>query len=184
MSQCDHPFKKASLFLTRVIVFLLFLFFWSKPPYAENKVTFEQRFMSLKVDEVNMRLGPGRRFPIEWQFHYRGLPVLVLQEYDVWMKIRDFEGTEGWVHKMMLSSDRYVLFLPQESYLYRQPSKGSPLVARVKANVVGKILKCQEEWCLIKLKEDYEGWVEKTNVWGIKKEETYQMKKCFFRYLC
>jgi SH3-like domain-containing protein len=64
------------------------------------------RFVSLRSNEVNMRIGPGTRYSINWVYHREGLPVEILQEFDQWREIRDSEGTRGWVHKQMLQGKR------------------------------------------------------------------------------
>ena len=69
------------------------------------------RFVTLKGDEVNVRAGPGRRYPINWVFLRRSMPVEVVAEFDTWRKIRDFEGIEGWVHQSLLSGRRGALIL-------------------------------------------------------------------------
>jgi len=39
------------------------------------------RFVSLRAAEVNLRTGPGVRYPIDWVYHRRGLPVEVIDEF-------------------------------------------------------------------------------------------------------
>ncbi|MFN7709352.1 MAG: SH3 domain-containing protein, partial [Holosporales bacterium] len=56
------------------------------------------RFATFRSSEVNVRVGPGREYPVEWTYYRANLPVEIFQEYDVWRHIRDAEGTEGWVH--------------------------------------------------------------------------------------
>ena len=64
------------------------------------------RFVSLRADEVNMRTGPGVRYPIDWVYARQGLPVQVIGEFEAWRQIRDSEGSTGWVHRTMLSGRR------------------------------------------------------------------------------
>ena len=64
------------------------------------------RFVSLKSDEVNLRTGPGKRYPIDWIYRRRGLPVEIIDEFDDWRRVRDHDGTVGWVHRFMLVSQR------------------------------------------------------------------------------
>jgi SH3-like domain-containing protein len=61
------------------------------------------RYASLKSAKVNVRTGPGTRYLILWVFQRAQMPVQIVGEYEHWRKIRDFEGTEGWVHKTMAS---------------------------------------------------------------------------------
>ena len=67
------------------------------------------RFVSLRASEVNMRTGPGVRYPIQWKLVYRHMPVEIVAEFENWRKIREWEGSVGWVHKSMLSGQRWVI---------------------------------------------------------------------------
>ena len=61
------------------------------------------RFAVLRSDEVNLRTGPGPRHPVDWVIRRRDLPVEITAEFDTWRRIRDIEGTEGWVHQSLLT---------------------------------------------------------------------------------
>ena len=67
------------------------------------------RFVSFRAGKINLRSGPGMNFPIEWVYQRRHMPVEVIAEYDTWRKIRDWQGTVGWVHQSMLDGSRYAL---------------------------------------------------------------------------
>ena len=53
------------------------------------------RFVSLKSDEVNARVGPGADYQIAWVFRRAGLPVEVLAEFENWRQIRELERQHG-----------------------------------------------------------------------------------------
>src|SRR4030095_12903685 len=57
------------------------------------------RFASLRSDEVNVRTGPGTRYPVDWVFKRKGMPVEIVAEYENWRKIRDWKGARGWGHQ-------------------------------------------------------------------------------------
>ena len=61
------------------------------------------RFASLASDKINVRAGPGLRYPVSWTYVRRGVPVEVVAEFDYWRKVRDADGSEGWIHRGMLS---------------------------------------------------------------------------------
>lgn len=129
------------------------------------------RFQSLRSGEVNVRTGPGPRFPVDWVFVRRDLPVEVLAEFETWRKIRDSENTEGWVHQSMLSPRRYVLFTGDEvRQLRKSPSDDAPMVARVEPGVVGQLLQCEQAWCRIQVAK-VTGWIRRNLVWGIYQDE-------------
>ena len=67
------------------------------------------RFVSLAADRVNVRFGPGKQYPINWVFARKGLPVEIIEEFDTWRKIRDYDGEEGWIHSSLLSSRRTIM---------------------------------------------------------------------------
>ena len=56
------------------------------------------RFVSLRADTVNLRTGPGNRYPIEYVYRRKGYPLEIVAEFDQWRQVRDWQGTEGWVH--------------------------------------------------------------------------------------
>jgi hypothetical protein len=64
------------------------------------------RFASLRAEKVFLRAGPGPDFPIQWVFVRRGLPVEILATFDIFRKIRDSDGTVGWVNQQMLTGRR------------------------------------------------------------------------------
>ena len=70
------------------------------------------RFVSLKADSVNLREGPNRDHPVKWIFKRAGLPVEITAEFEQWRRIRDSDGTEGWVLQNLLSGRRTALVAP------------------------------------------------------------------------
>src|SRR5918995_3250361 len=70
------------------------------------------RYVSLKTDRVNLREGPSKDHRTAWVFQRAGLPVEIVAEYETWRRIRDAEGTEGWVLHSLLSGRRTPLVMP------------------------------------------------------------------------
>src|SRR5690349_12112039 len=70
------------------------------------------RYVSLKTDRVNLREGPSKDHRTAWVFQRAGLPVEIIAEYETWRRIRDSEGTEGWVLHSLLSGRRTALVMP------------------------------------------------------------------------
>ncbi len=64
------------------------------------------RFAALRADSVYLRRGPGSRYPIEWVYKRRDLPVKIEREFDVWRLIEDPDGIKGWVHQATLVGTR------------------------------------------------------------------------------
>lgn len=128
------------------------------------------RFVSLRSAEVNARTGPSTRYPVEWVFVRRGMPVEVTAEFDTWRRIRDWDGSEGWVHQSMLSSKRSVIVRGETRTLHKEPGQGAAAVARVEAGVIGPVLRCRLEWCEVDF-AGTRGWLRRGEVWGVQPDE-------------
>jgi SH3-like domain-containing protein len=128
------------------------------------------RFVSLRVDEVNLRTGPGERYPIDWVLVKKGLPVEIVQEFDVWRKIRDSQGSEGWVHQRMVTGARNVIVAGAVRTLYADADAAAPAVARVEPGVVARLLECRGSWCRIEA-QGIKGWLARAEVWGVYPDE-------------
>src|SRR5438876_886029 len=107
-----RPFRAALLAIA-------FLAVCHAVPAAEKNLPVP-RFVSLRSEQVNVRTGPGERYPIEWVFTRRDLPVEIVAEFENWRKIRDSEGSEGWVHQRMLAGRRSVLVRDKVRELHRR----------------------------------------------------------------
>ena len=123
------------------------------------------RFVSLKSDEVNLRTGPGKRYPIDWIYRRRGLPVEIIDEFEDWRRVRDHDGTIGWVHRFMLASHRTVLVTGETRVLRRRPSAAAPGMAYLEAGVVAELEDCEGAWCRIEA-QGFDGWLQRNEIFG------------------
>ena len=67
----------------------------------------------------------------------------------------------------MLSNKKTFINIKKQN-LIKYLEKKDLVVAIVNDGVVGKIIKCVNSHCLVKVK-GYKGWLEKQFLWGIKK---------------
>jgi len=125
------------------------------------------RFASLKTSPVDMRVGPGFRYPITWVFQKRDLPVEIIREYDVWRQIRTPDGTEGWVQELKLSGKREFIVTGASQDLHSTTEADSPVVARLEPNVIGHIATCSigSDWCKLAV-GNVEGWMTREGFFG------------------
>ncbi|HYD19425.1 MAG TPA: SH3 domain-containing protein [Patescibacteria group bacterium] len=131
------------------------------------------RFVTLGPDEVNLRTGPGTRYPIKLVIRKGGLPVEVTREFEVWREVRDKDGDRGWVHKAMLSGRRAVIVKDQLRTLLAKPDPNAPPVVRLEPGVVADLETCQGDWCDLKI-ASYEGWIKRSDIWGVYPDETFK----------
>ncbi|MEG3617074.1 SH3 domain-containing protein [Magnetovibrio sp. PR-2] len=133
------------------------------------------RFVSLRAGEVNLRTGPGVQYPVDWVYRKSGLPLEVIAEYKAWRKIRDWQGSQGWVHQTMLSSKRTFIVTGISRDLRAKPSQKSALVAQVQSNVSGNLLACPASITFCKVDvSGFEGWMNRADFWGLLKGESFE----------
>lgn len=131
------------------------------------------RFASLRADEVNLRVGPGENYPIEWVYQRKGLPVKIIEGFQNWRRIEDRQGAKGWVLDRMLTDKRAVVVEGAVEPLHGRPDAASPIVARAEPGVVAQLLACGGAWCRIEA-DGYSGWVQRSELWGVLPDETVQ----------
>lgn len=130
------------------------------------------RFVSLKGEITNLRQGPSKTHAIIWRYQKKGLPVEIVNEFDQWRKIRDMDGSEGWVHQMVVSGRRSVVTLDGEHIVRSNPRYDSSIVVRVNGGIIASPLKCKVQWCLIE-HEEFQGWLPKQVLYGVYEDETF-----------
>ena len=128
------------------------------------------RFVSLKSDRVNLREGPSKDHRTTWVFERAGLPVEITAEFDTWRKVRDSEGTEGWVLHSLLSGRRTALVAPwkkdQVFTLYSRPGANAAPTAKLQPGVIANVKSCDGTWCRI-YGDGFDGYMQQTDLWGV-----------------
>ena len=128
------------------------------------------RFASLRSDEVNVRTGPCTRYPVDWVFKRKSMPVEIVAEYENWRKIRDWQGASGWVHQSLLTGKRNFIIASKTASLLKTPAASAEVVAKLEPEVMGEIRSCAGDWCRVKT-ASVSGWIERTSLWGVYKSE-------------
>ncbi|SDU41992.1 SH3 domain-containing protein [Stappia sp. ES.058] len=135
------------------------------------------RFVSLKSDRVNVRVGPSRDHRIGWTFVRAGLPVEIVQEFENWRRIRDWEGSEGWVFHSLLTGRRTALVTPWESDmitpLREDPRSDARVVAKLSPKVLSEVGQCGQGWCEVS-GNGFAGWIDQTRLFGVYPDETVE----------
>ncbi len=133
------------------------------------------RFVSLRAQEVNLRTGPGVQYPVDWVYHRQHLPLEIIAEYGTWRKVRDWQGTQGWVHQSMVAAKRTFIVTGDTRAIRRKNDSKSAVVARIEAGVIGKLLACPDAdgWCRVEA-ASFEGWLRRVEFWGVYKNEVME----------
>ena len=129
------------------------------------------RYVSLKSNDANIRVGPSMNYPIVFKYIIKNYPLKVLEEYNEWRKVEDFKKNVGWIHKSLISGTRTGIVLSKDN-------ENIQLLNTLDGNVIGEIgkgniinlEKCKINWCLVSAKNS-KGWIDKKYIWGVKEKE-------------
>ena len=139
------------------------------------------RFVSLKAKSVNLRVGPSLDYAVAWRYLKSGVPMEIIQEYDNWRRVRDADGTEGWVNQALLSGERTAITAPwmrgkgDDIYvnMRREALGNSAVVAKLQPGVVVKVGECNGDWCRAEA-DGTNGWVSQEEIWGAYPGEAFK----------
>lgn len=137
------------------------------------------RFVSLKAKRVNLRVGPGRDYAVDWLYLKPGLPMEIIQEYDNWRRVRDADGTEGWIYQSLLSGRRTAVVAPWKRRsnpmveLFAERSAGARQIAKMQPGVIGMLHSCDGNWCEMSV-SGHRGWILQSKLWGAYPDETVE----------
>ncbi|HEY2034919.1 MAG TPA: SH3 domain-containing protein [Rhizomicrobium sp.] len=134
------------------------------PPYA-----------SLTSDKVYLREGPSYQHKVLWIYRRKGLPVQVLNKYDIWYRVKDSDGTVGWISNVMIStSRRTIIVTSKRAAPIRDGSDASAkAIAYAQPGVVAKLEACKAEVCEVSV-DGTEGWIRKQDIWGVGVGEVFK----------
>jgi SH3-like domain-containing protein len=128
------------------------------------------RFVSLKSDRVNVRVGPDKDHDVAWIYTRVGWPVEITAEFENWRRVRDSDGSEGWVYHSLLSGKRTAAVQLKSKTdlapLHAKPDAQSAVTAQLQSGVLGTIKLCTGTWCRL-AGSGFDGWIEQNRLWGV-----------------
>tara|TARA_B100000963_G_scaffold50340_1_gene38465 strand:+ start:405 stop:851 length:447 start_codon:yes stop_codon:yes gene_type:complete len=140
--------------------FILFLYSIS------NLYAFDEYFLTLRNDKVNLRQGPSFEYPVKLFYKKKFLPVLIQDKFENFRKIKDHENNTGWVHISQLSKKKAAITIDDDQLIFDKPSVYSRPSVILKKGRLCKIKKCKNNWCKIEV-ENFKGWIKKEALWGL-----------------
>lgn len=151
----------STLRLAMIMPFVLTL---AAPAAAQEAET--PYWASLRVDEVNMRVGPGEEYRIAWVYKRKQLPLKVLRLKEGWRLVQDPEGARGWMLARFLTRERGAIVHGAGPADIRESSNpGARLRWRAAPGVTGKLGDCTAGWCEFDA-GGHKGWMEQRRLWG------------------
>lgn len=128
---------------------------------------------SIATGDALLRTGPERTFPAVWRYRRVDLPVQVVQTYGNWRRIKELDGTEGWMLATLLSARRTAVITGQGlAPLRSSADDNAPPNWQAQPGVVGRITKCEAGWCLFDT-GGKKGHIRMERIWGVSPGETF-----------
>ncbi len=133
------------------------------------------RFVSLRSEKAKLRTGPGVQYPEDWVYLRKDVPLEIIAEHHTWRKVRDWQGTQGWMHQSLVSGKRTLIITGATRTLRSKPDSDSKAVARAEAGVVGFLLGCPggSAWCQAEI-DGFKGWLRRVEFWGAYADEAVE----------
>ena len=133
-----------------------------------------REYASLRSDKVYLREGPTYQHRVLWVYQRKGWPVEIIDSYEGWRRVRDRDGTTGWVSAAMLSSARTVVVTAAtKTPISATPRPGAKVIALAEPGVVAGLKACKPHACKVSA-GDVDGWIEKNKIWGVGAGEVFQ----------
>ena len=134
------------------------------------------RYVSLKSNESNIRVGPSKNYPISIKYVVKNFPIKIVDEYKDWRKVIDFQENTGWIHKSLIKGERNgIVISSNKENIYLYNSINGKKIGEVTHGSIVNLSKCKLNWCLIN-KNKFKGWIPKNYLWGVKKNEKFNIR--------
>ena len=155
-----NPMNKRRLILLLTTVFLL----------AFSISSAMAEMVAIKGNNINMRSGPGKKYKVIWKLG-DGFPLKVLKRSGSWMRVQDFEGTIGWVHKGVVNKTPHMIVKVHKNSKKRINVRSGAglnkrIVAKAYYGVVFKTLAQKNGWVKVSHGKKVKGWVKRSLLWG------------------
>jgi SH3-like domain-containing protein len=144
------------------------------------------RFATTRSDPINVRVGPGTKYDIAWTYLKAGQPVEIIQEFDTWRKIRDVDGSEGWVHQNLLTGTRSAIVAPWSGEspvaLLGAMQADAAVRAWLSPGLRVGVDRCDGSYCLVNASgktetggaSSYTGYLPQETLWGAYQGERFE----------
>jgi len=138
--------------------------------FAVSATVVKAEMLSVNVDTVNLRSGPGTNYKVKWEYG-KGFPLQVLEKKGDWVKVQDFEDDTGWIYKPLLADNGHMIvkmFKDKNKKINIRSGPGTDfrIVGKAYYGVVFETLEQRDGWAKVKHETGLVGWIKRTLIWG------------------
>ena len=97
-----------------------------------------------------------------------GLPLEVIIDGEIWIKVRDHSGRLAWIEKSALGGTQNVMVKAESSLVRQLPRADAPVVFRAARGVLLGVTGAADAfgWLPVKHADGLAGWIPAHEVWG------------------
>ena len=122
-------------------------------------------FVSIAGNKVNVRETPSTKAEVAWELT-KGYPMQVMQRKGSWVKVKDFEGALGWVHKPLTGKQAHHIVKAPKANMRSGPGTQHKKVGSLEKYDLLKTMDKKNGWVQGKTSEGQVGWISKKLLWG------------------
>ncbi len=157
-------------FLNNTYTLLALSFLLVFPFLLASPLILKAEMLSVYGEKVNLRSGPGKKYLVKWEYG-NGFPLMVVKKKDRWVKVKDFEGDSGWIHKNLLADKPRMIVKANRNKekninIRKSPGTKGKVVGKAYYGVVFTTLEQRSGWVKVKHDSGLEGWIKRTLLWG------------------
>ena len=121
-------------------------------------------FVSLKKSKVNVRYGPSFDSDVKYVYKKINLPIKQIDKKENFRRIIDLKNNSGWIHVSQLKKSNSVI-ATKDKVLFKKPTSFAKPLALLKKGRLLILKKCEKKWCYVNT-GNYQGWINKSDLWG------------------
>lgn len=127
----------------------------------------DQEFLSVSVPKANVRKAPSEKAPLAWVV-YKFAPLEVVAYRGDWIRVRDYEGDEGWMSKSLLTSEVPTTCVAvKEAKVHQGPGSKTKAVWVLERGYALRLFGAKGDWYEVSDLDEVSGWVHKSALWGM-----------------
>ncbi len=120
--------------------------------------------LAVSAKKANMRSGPGNQFEVLWeveQYH----PFEVVTKKGEWLRVRDYENDEAWVHQSLLQKIDAVITSKDKCNIRSAPNGNADILFTTEKGIPFKVIARQGQWVQVEHSDGDKGWAHQSLMW-------------------
>ncbi len=137
-----------------------------KSGYVLDEYLSANAFVSVDIDQLNVRVGPGTQYGIRMKVS-RNYPFRVVDRASSgWLRVLDFEGDQGWVSSKLVKFTPYIITTLEKSNVRDGAGENHQILFTAERGVLFKVLEENGGWLRVRHDDGDEGWISAKIVFG------------------